>query len=1075
MTNRTISHLAYASGRLYCLTNLGAVAAIDAYSGSIIWLNIYPRAAQQNPNMIGMTSFTVRPTRPWSTNPAIVQDGKVFCLPADGSDLMIYDAADGSIVNALHLADCGFADTLVGVSGEKLVVTGHDVRCMNWRKYVPGQFGPAHPDYPSMLLWASAAKSPDITGRAFMTADSVFVSTRDHAYRFDMTTGKVVEVYPTAAVWRADDGEGPGNIIVTSDKVVIAGSNRVNVYTDLGVATARLEHEIAQSPRDPEPRLRYADVMFVSDNVPAALSRLDEAINLMGGLNAMKPGAERDRIYATAMTFAQKLANRRPTATTAPVAATTTGPTDQVDEFFNRAAIAAVSPAQQVNYRAALARWAHQSGDFGLEVRLYQEMLSDASLRNVQVTDEERGAVVTAADLAEQRIAGVIGANGGKWYQPYEREARQALDLARAKADPAELLGIAQRYPNSSSATAAMIAAAEGFESSANPRQATQLLREMYRKHPESAEREKLLDAMARNYLLLPGHTEVAIGRLAQAARIAPGQKLHAPLKTVDGQTISDVTYNAAAEALKKMLAQRPDVPSLPDFALPIPPEERKAQGSVAAFKPEDANSIIAPVTSIVAPVEGFARYDRLIAFNGEKGSELTSYAVGQNKPLWVTSGGTMILPPLGSAWIGETVLIFSASEIELRRAESGNVVWKTALKSIPEAEMAPGAVDNAVISNEGNGGQQRIFVAGGGQLVINGAFQGRVVRGPRGQFALQPIVGNQPAAAAQPANGPEQIISVRPTIDRVIAATSTGRVFALDLPEGRLAWQYRVSRDHPIDRLLATDDFTVAKVSEDAGVQLIALDSTSGQIIRRTNFTPESANVPLNVRLSAGGMMVYSMPDRIAAKDLFEPGATATWEAQCQPIGSRPFDAMTQPEQMILSSGRIAAVCDGGASVRLYSLENGQELKPQGPGAEMSIPWITTKATSASVSLYTIGSHLYTLNAAALMSYELDQALAGNAGASPGQELVKDPDINLSRLFIGSDYLLAIGNDSDPNNTRVLAYRRANVGGRESGLLDYDPAIPNPSGIQSWQPVDGGLYYLAKDHKLHFLAGARK
>ena len=37
------SHLAYSGGRLYAMTNLGALAAIDAYDGTIVWLNIYPR------------------------------------------------------------------------------------------------------------------------------------------------------------------------------------------------------------------------------------------------------------------------------------------------------------------------------------------------------------------------------------------------------------------------------------------------------------------------------------------------------------------------------------------------------------------------------------------------------------------------------------------------------------------------------------------------------------------------------------------------------------------------------------------------------------------------------------------------------------------------------------------------------------------------------------------------------------------------------------------------------------------------------------------------------------------------
>src|SRR5205807_2513622 len=131
---------------------------------------------------------------------------------------------------------------------------------------------------------------------------------------------------------------------------------KVNVYTDLSVATAKLDKEIAASPDDPDPRLRYADVMFVSNNIPAALARLDEAIALVGGRTSMRPGAGRDRIFNSAMTFAQKLSDPTDKNSAETVATIT--------EFFSRAAQAASSPIQQVNYRIARARFAQRTLEY---------------------------------------------------------------------------------------------------------------------------------------------------------------------------------------------------------------------------------------------------------------------------------------------------------------------------------------------------------------------------------------------------------------------------------------------------------------------------------------------------------------------------------------------------------------------------------------------------------------------------------------------------------------------------------------------------------------------------------------
>ena len=36
-----VSHIAYAGGRLFVVSNIGAIASLDAYTGTIAWLNIY--------------------------------------------------------------------------------------------------------------------------------------------------------------------------------------------------------------------------------------------------------------------------------------------------------------------------------------------------------------------------------------------------------------------------------------------------------------------------------------------------------------------------------------------------------------------------------------------------------------------------------------------------------------------------------------------------------------------------------------------------------------------------------------------------------------------------------------------------------------------------------------------------------------------------------------------------------------------------------------------------------------------------------------------------------------------------
>src|SRR5205085_6427780 len=131
-----------------------------------------------------------------------------------------------------------------------------------------------------------------------------------------------------------------------------------------------------------------------------------------------------------------------------------------------------------------------------------------------------------------------------------------------------------------------------------------------------------------------------------------------------------------------------------------------------------------------------------------------------------------------------------------------------------------------------------------------------------------------QPNPVNDPGGGGEQIVSVVPLTDRVMIATSAGRIAAVDLVEGKVNWQARPI-NALIEKLLANDDFVAARYSDAGGSQLVAIEASQGQIVFRRKFTvgPNGVNPLINFALSSDGTLVWAQPDRIAAKDLFESG----------------------------------------------------------------------------------------------------------------------------------------------------------------------------------------------------------
>src|SRR5262249_37190299 len=131
---------------------------------------------------------------------------------------------------------------------------------------------------------------------------------------------------------------------------------------------------------------------------------------------------------------------------------------------------------------------------------------------------------------------------------------------------------------------------------------------------------------------------------------------------------------------------------------------------------------------------------------------------------------------------------------------------------------------------------QAIVIQQGGGQFRVNG--RGQLVIQPRLVQAPQPPQPGDPAAGNAGAGGAgaaEQILFAQPLTDRAVLATSGGRVVAVDLSDGKVAWQTRTAKVAP-DRLLANDDFVVVKSpgAPGSGSQLVALDTFNGQTVFR-------------------------------------------------------------------------------------------------------------------------------------------------------------------------------------------------------------------------------------------------
>lgn len=1087
------SHLAYANGRVYVQTNRGVVAAIDAYNGTIAWLDIYRRGLQAAANM-AMNPMFFQPgqvaqnqTKPWAYNPVIASQGLIFTLPLEGKTLLIYDAESGTEFKQIDLDELSQHlktddvverddfDTMLAVVGDKLVLAGSKtVVAINWKTYDAASY-----NEDKMLFWDEPLPKP-IRGRGFVTQDAIYIPAEDRLYQLSLKSGTTIKVYPNFdRTW--DESEGPGNVLVTADHVIVAGDERVDVYTDLNAAKAKLDRELADAPADPQPRLRYAEVMFAAADYDASLAKLDEAIGRLGGAGSMQAGPVRDRVFNDALTFAQKLSKEdKPDAR------------PRITQLYDRAGQAASAPEQQVHYRIARARFVAPT-DPAAAVALYQQILGDAALRAVPLTDDAAKAPASADIVAQKAIDQLARANPGV-YEPFEKEAAAAMQEAQAANDPAKLLAVAQVYPNSTVASKAMLAAAQAYEASGDPRAARHVLFDIYSNHRTPGDWPLVLESLARADLqsVRNGGAGAAVKLLNQGVQDAQDPKLHKPLKLPDGTDIAAGTaFSAAVEQVRKFAYQQQDR-ALPTFRLPVPNFQSKdpRQKFPKPFKPDVL--VLNNVDALVPPLRDFARPSRIVTWSSAP--LLAVYAPGSDKP--VASCNQIPRQPIACAWLDKDLLVWSGGQLALLKGDEAQPAWTVDVARLPVVDVLaagdePGAQQSQPVHE--NVIRNGVFINRGGVVAIRG---GLVL--PAGAMPAPPPV--KPAAA-----GPEQIDQVEPVGERIMVTTTTGRLLSIEADGGRIAWQTRLT-DRPVDRLLANEDFTVLKMEDDFGIRLVVLETFTGHIRGSKEFPLQSGSVPQNVALSPDGTLVYTMPDRVRLKDLYKPWG----EREIEKLASQnqgTFYGVTQPDQLVISEGRVLALTDTGGPqgqkfVRIYSLETGEPVTLKyGDGQQLERA-LAANSTSAEVKLRVVGPRLYVIAPDAALWYNLDKP--EDAYRLYGDQQLGDVTAKLS--FIGQDYLIFLDDSADADNGkapavapnappglvpgqpapapkatisptyRLYGFGRYHTARGESGRLDYDLKINDPAGITpSWQALDGGICYLTADHKVHVLLGAKQ
>ena len=187
-------------------------------------------------------------------------------------------------------------------------------------------------------------------------------------------------------------------------------------------------------------------------------------------------------------------------------------------------------------------------------------------------------------------------------------------------------------------------------------------------------------------------------------------------------------------------------------------------------------------------------------------------------------------------------------------------------------------------------------------------------------------------------------------------------------------------------------------------------------------------------------------------------------------------FADCNKPGHLQIHGRHVLAVRDRGRFVSDHDLDTGKadnaHLLSAGPGQGSLNP-----NAEVTTTLRVVGPNLYLIGPRSLMGYRLDpsgtdtwHSMSGDRArldfraAIPTRKFMLMISAPLSRHAENTSRIY----DLQFYKSIELTDAARAIGGR----VEQVATITEMAGIVAWQAVDGGVYYLDGDHKLHFLRG---
>lgn len=423
--------VAVSGGLVFCVTNLGAVAALEASTGAIRWIRIYDRT----PGLVVDPRTGQYPVSSyWAANAPIVYDDVLIITPQDSNFIYGMDPQTGrrkwQAERVRSLGRGGANEQLehvVGLLHGRLVLTGRSVVFMDAKG--------------GKIEYSPEWQNDSIVGRGVVAGEYVFVPTDKGIVTIDGHLGSSGK-----PMWKlvggqkeykwAEPKEEAGHLFVDRDALLSVSATHVSAYFISDVIEARLKKRIEEAPDDLAAWLELGDLYHVQERFDDAVKTFDQAL--------ARPAAQKDEEESKRQAGELKLRKFESYFSAGEKFMAAKKGAEAYEQY---AKAQACSPGAQPSVRALwkLGDAALAKGDAAIAAGHFQTLLIDHG--DVNFSFESNSSCLSSV-YARRRLE-MIRKENPKALEQLEAQARESIQKAIAGKDVAELETALRRYPNS--------------------------------------------------------------------------------------------------------------------------------------------------------------------------------------------------------------------------------------------------------------------------------------------------------------------------------------------------------------------------------------------------------------------------------------------------------------------------------------------------------------------------------------------------------------------------------------------------------------------------------------------------